>query len=287
MSVGSGRKIEVSSLPNKWQDREKGSSQKAKVWIEQKPTKTIEHKVAVIYYLSRDGQLEHPHFMVVPLSSSQGLYLKDVISRLCALRGQGMASMYSWSSKRSYKNGFVWQDLTESDFIYPCQGHEYILKGSQLLDTSLSFRSFETVSSFSSNSSSIFSRETNSSSEDFGAPTTNPNNNIRRSKNQSWSSFDDLREYQVYKARTAGDLAGKAMDASTQTDEKARSRRTKEDCEGNGGFTEVDGDRTVENARDFGRIKASTVLRQLIKCGSRKIKDYSESTKTKGSHNAV
>ncbi|KAL5554789.1 hypothetical protein UlMin_042190 [Ulmus minor] len=188
-----------------------------------------------------------------PISSS--LYPYFLFSLLLILQGQKAYRLSVQTENkilfcRSYKNGFVWQDLTENDFIYPCRGHEYILKGSQLLDTSLSFRSFETVSSFSSNSSSIFSRETNSS-------------------------------------QTTGDLVGKAMDASKQTDEKARLRRTREDCEGNGGSTEVDGDRMVENARDFGRIKASTILRQLIKCGSRKIKDYSELTKTKRSHNAV
>lgn len=35
-----------------------------------------EQKVAVVYYLSRNGELDHPHFIEVPLSSPQGLYLK-------------------------------------------------------------------------------------------------------------------------------------------------------------------------------------------------------------------
>ena len=35
---------------------------------------------------------------------------------------------------RSYKNGFVWQDLSEDDLILPVQGTEYVLKGSELLD---------------------------------------------------------------------------------------------------------------------------------------------------------
>lgn len=37
-------------------------------------------KVPVIYYLSRNGQLEHPHFMDVPLSSPEGLFLKGNIN---------------------------------------------------------------------------------------------------------------------------------------------------------------------------------------------------------------
>ncbi|XP_020571499.1 protein UPSTREAM OF FLC [Phalaenopsis equestris] len=91
-------------------------------------------KIPVVYYLCRNRQLEHPHFIEVPLSSPDGLYLRDVISRLNVLRGKGMAAMYSWSCKRSYKNGFVWHDLSEDDLILPTNGTEFVLKGSELLD---------------------------------------------------------------------------------------------------------------------------------------------------------
>ncbi|KAL5229579.1 hypothetical protein ABZP36_028355 [Zizania latifolia] len=93
-------------------------------------------RVAVVYYLCRNRHLEHPHFIEVPLASPEGLYLRDVINRLNVLRGKGMAAMYSWSCKRSYKNGFVWHDLSEDDLVLPAQGNEYILKGSELLDRS-------------------------------------------------------------------------------------------------------------------------------------------------------
>ncbi|KAF9614617.1 hypothetical protein IFM89_019594 [Coptis chinensis] len=33
----------------------------------------------------------------------------------------------------SYKNGFVWHDLSENDYIYPVHGQEYVLKGSELM----------------------------------------------------------------------------------------------------------------------------------------------------------
>ncbi|VAH65768.1 unnamed protein product [Triticum turgidum subsp. durum] len=90
-------------------------------------------RVAVVYYLSRNGQLEHPHFMEVALSSPDGLYLRDVIDRLDALRGKGMARMYSWASKRSYRNGFVWHDLADDDYVHPVGGREYVLKGTERL----------------------------------------------------------------------------------------------------------------------------------------------------------
>lgn len=119
------------------------SPERAKVWTEKSPKyhynlhynqqqqpqqQQHNHKVPVVYYLCRNRQLEHPHFMEAPLSSPDGLYLRgsnvqlrlinisymiqkvlnldnrvcfeDVIERLNVLRGRGMASMYSWSCKR-------------------------------------------------------------------------------------------------------------------------------------------------------------------------------------------
>ncbi|KAI3461521.1 hypothetical protein Pfo_018184 [Paulownia fortunei] len=134
----SGRMAEL-QLTKLWRDQQREiSPERTKVWTEPPNGKSkLDHRVPVVYYLSRNGQLEHPHFMEVPLSSSQGLFLRDVISRLNVLRGKGMAAMYSWSCKRSYKNGFVWHDLSENDFIYPAHGHEYVLKGSELLEHTL------------------------------------------------------------------------------------------------------------------------------------------------------
>ncbi|KAL5556363.1 hypothetical protein UlMin_038599 [Ulmus minor] len=56
------------------------------------------------------------------------------MDRLTMLRGKGMPSLYSWSCKRSYKNGYVWNDLAENDIIYPAEGVEFVLKGSELLE---------------------------------------------------------------------------------------------------------------------------------------------------------
>ncbi|XP_047337326.1 protein SOSEKI 5-like [Impatiens glandulifera] len=128
----------------KWVEKDIISPERTKVWTTDNKSKSSEKKVAVIYYLSRNGQLEHPHFMEVPLSSSSshggGLYLKDVFNRLDFLRGKGMTNMYSWSSRRVYKNGFVWQDLSENDLILPTKACEYILKGSEILLNSTSLR---------------------------------------------------------------------------------------------------------------------------------------------------
>ncbi|KAL1544410.1 hypothetical protein AAHA92_21265 [Salvia divinorum] len=126
------------------------SPDRAKVWTEKSPKYRYNHhysspppagapllagKVPVVYYLCRNRQLEHPHFMEVPLSSDD-LYLRDVIERLNVLRGRGIGSMYSWSCKRSYKNGYVWHDLCDDDVIHPAHGNEYILKGSEIFEDS-------------------------------------------------------------------------------------------------------------------------------------------------------
>ncbi|KAG7633448.1 hypothetical protein ISN44_As03g037500 [Arabidopsis suecica] len=149
-----------------------------------------ERKSPVVYYLSRNGQLDHPHFIEVPLSSHNGLYLKDVINRLNDLRGNGMACLYSWSSKRTYKNGFVWYDLSDEDFIFPVHGQEYVLKGSQILDLDNNSGNFTTVT---------------------------------HRRNQSWSSVD---HYKVYKAceLNAESTRKLSMDASTQTDDRQRRK---------------------------------------------------------------
>ncbi|XP_059298400.1 protein SOSEKI 3-like isoform X1 [Lycium ferocissimum] len=122
------------------------SPERAKVWTEKSPKyhqqqQPNDGKVPVVYYLCRNRQLEHPHFMEVPISSSDGLYLRDLIKRFNVLRGKGMASSYSWSCKRSYKNRFVWHDLCEDDLILPVHGNEYVLKGSEICEESNSGRS--------------------------------------------------------------------------------------------------------------------------------------------------
>ncbi|KAK1265409.1 hypothetical protein QJS04_geneDACA011201 [Acorus gramineus] len=288
------------------------SPERTKVWTEPtKPRSTVpsplpEKKVPVVYYLSRNGNLEHPHFMEVSLSSSDGLYLKDVMNRLNFLRGKGMASTYAWSSKRSYKNGFVWHDLSEDDFIHPVQGHEYVLKGSELL--------IDPSSAVSSSSSErpppppppaeVVPRSGSNSSGGYDPDFPLP----RRKKQPSWSSID-LNEYKVYKPEPTESAAAAvfavAADASTQTDDKKQQRRRaaaaarsppQELCrdeispppsssspETLESLIKADGrllvstlneeDRTVNN-HPSGRVRASAVLMHLISCGSISVKDH-------------
>lgn len=208
---------------------------------EEQQLAVVEHtprkSAAVVYYLCRNHQLEHPHFLEVPLSSSDGLYLRDVVERLNALRGRGMASRYSWSCKRSYKNGYVWHDLCEDDLVLPAHGKEYVLKGSELFEESTSIGCFSPVEkgglhtpkalpeppssrsqADSSSPSSISRTVTKHSPDDQPSPpaqhpcssSVSPESSVE--KNSSWNGSLSLTEYKTYQSDFQAD-------ASTQTDE--------------------------------------------------------------------
>ncbi|KAI0500569.1 hypothetical protein KFK09_018783 [Dendrobium nobile] len=223
------------------------SPERSKVWMEPSPKHQMQRqqggKVPVVYYLCKNRHLEHPHFIEVPLSSPLGLYLKDVINRLVVLRGKRMPKMYSWSCKRSYKNGFVWQDLSEDDLILPAHGNEYILKGSELLDQtppdrlqdtgnnsrlqkyvppqqdqSTCSRALEASSSYSSPVSTVREGKSPSPPPHTTPPPQEDDNPIplhqSSSPETSFPSFGECRAFM---------LSG-AQDASTQTEERGERR---------------------------------------------------------------
>ncbi|PWA44662.1 hypothetical protein CTI12_AA524760 [Artemisia annua] len=217
-------------------------------------------KVPVLYYLTRNGHIEHPHLIDVPLSSPYGLYLRDVMNTLNYHRGIGMANMYSWSFKRSYKNGYVWHDLSEDDLVEPTNSHDYILKGSELLQTTPSQTPIEP-----------------NRSNNNGSTTTPPAAlaMIRR-RNQSWSSFDNPQEYLVVKCESSRELAAKfAADAATQTMTLRREEvpspppsNSSSEIYADQAVEVRDSDVTVKGQDDgSGKMKASQVLMQLIMCG--------------------
>ncbi|KAL6853703.1 hypothetical protein ACP4OV_019732 [Aristida adscensionis] len=245
-------------------------------------------RAAVVYYLSRNGHLEHPHFMEVALSCPDGLYLRDVIERLDALRGKGMARMYSWASKRSYRNGFVWHDLADDDYIHPVVGREYVLKGTERLHPAP--LPLLDAAAAASSSTSSGSQETPTSSStarwEHGRPAAH------RKKSASSCGPAELGEYMVYKAEE------RAADAATQTDDggRARSRGHQRRAAAQAAaahdelsraetspptastspetleaLIKADG-RVVAAVSGSGRARASSVLMQLISCGSVSVK---------------
>ncbi|KAK8928230.1 hypothetical protein KSP39_PZI017668 [Platanthera zijinensis] len=251
--------VEARGRPESWPERMKASTEPAKP-----------KKVAVVYYLSRNGQLEHPHFMEVTLSSTDGLYLKDVVNRLDFLRGKGMATLYSWSSKRNYRNGFVWHDLSENDLIYPAHGQEYVLKGSEL----------------------HLIRSSSSPTSEESAGSEMPEFLPERRKKTPWSSLD-LGDYKAYKMNGA---SVKAMNEATQTDDEGggllQNRRqlpaTEIDCDeispppssstsetvGASGGVGGEGSEQVAGGCASGGIRASATaaLMNFISCGTFSVK---------------
>ncbi|XP_047060272.1 protein SOSEKI 5-like [Lolium rigidum] len=217
--------------------------------------------------------------MEVPLSSPEGLYLRDVIDRLDALRGKGMARMYSWASKRTYRNGFVWHDLTDDDYVHPVAGREYVLKGTERLNPPTMQQQqlplLDAVAAASSCSSG--SQETAASSS------------------SGWEQHGQRKgagaaEYRVYRAE---DRAAAAADAATQTDDgcrgRGRQRRAQEELgrEETSPPTASTSPDTLETlikadglvlaavtttGGDGSRARASSVLMQLISCGSVSVK---------------
>ncbi|KAL8139917.1 hypothetical protein V2J09_005938 [Rumex salicifolius] len=220
---------------------------RAKVWTEKSAKYVQNRKVPVVYYLCRNRQLDHPHFIEVSLSSPDGLYLRDVIEKLNLLRGRGMASTYSWSCKRSYKNGFVWNDLCEDDLILPAQGNEYVLKGSEIIAESNSghlspvathriqnVRQLpEPPSSRSqgetSSSSGMHAKETKHHQDEEISPSSQCSGcsgaslDSRMGNSSPWAGSLSLTEYKAPKN-------DRAADASTQTEETARSTKVRETC---------------------------------------------------------
>ncbi|XP_024536911.1 uncharacterized protein LOC9646322 [Selaginella moellendorffii] len=87
-------------------------------------------RVQVVYYLSHGGRMEQPHLIEVEQEGNR-LCLSEVKKRLTVLRGKGMPDAFSWAYKRSYKNDFIWNDVTENDLILPLRDNEYIIKGSE------------------------------------------------------------------------------------------------------------------------------------------------------------
>ncbi|KAJ4895323.1 hypothetical protein Rs2_22117 [Raphanus sativus] len=90
-------------------------------------------RVRLVYFLSRAGHVDQPHLFSVQHISRNGVFLRDVKRWLAGVRGDAMPDAYSWSCKRRYKNGYVWQDLLDDDLITPISDNEYVLKGSEIL----------------------------------------------------------------------------------------------------------------------------------------------------------
>ncbi|KAK1314408.1 hypothetical protein QJS10_CPA06g01584 [Acorus calamus] len=85
-------------------------------------------RINVVYFLSRMGNIDHPHLFRVHHLHRKAVRLRDVKRWMSSLRGKDFPDSFAWK----YKSGYVWQDLLEDDIITPVSDNEYVLKGSQI-----------------------------------------------------------------------------------------------------------------------------------------------------------
>ncbi|KAK1287869.1 hypothetical protein QJS10_CPB19g00829 [Acorus calamus] len=89
-------------------------------------------RINVLYFLSRMGNIDHPHLIRVHHLQRDGVRLRDVKRWMSELRGKAMPDSFAWK----YESGYVWQDLLEDDhLITPVSDNEYVLKGSLITST--------------------------------------------------------------------------------------------------------------------------------------------------------
>ncbi|CAN0877815.1 Protein SOSEKI 1 [Linum grandiflorum] len=124
-------------------------------------------RLHIVYFLTRMGRIEHPHLIRVRhLNRNGGVFLRDVKRWMGELRGKDLPDSFSWSYKRKYKTGYIWQDLIDDDLITPISDNEYVLKGSEITvdDVPLKATASNTPSS-SSSSSTTFEMEPGSNAQ--------------------------------------------------------------------------------------------------------------------------
>ena len=182
-----------------------------------------------------------------------------------------------WLQCRSYRNGFVWHDLTDDDYVHPVAGREYVLKGTELLlnlkPPTMQLPLLDAAAAASSCSSG--SQETTATS----------------SSSAGWEQHHGHRkgagEYRVYKQ-----AEDRAADAATQTDDysyrgrhgrRAQAEELSLSREETSPPTASTSPETLEALiKADGRVVAavaptrargaSSVLMQLISCGSVSVK---------------
>jgi hypothetical protein len=193
---------------------------------------------------------------------------------------------------RSYRNGFVWHDLADDDYIHPVVGREYVLKGTERLHPVPPPALLDAAAASSSSSGS---QETPTSSSSAGWEARGRTAHRMKSASACGAADAELGEYVAYKGEE------RAADAATQTEdggrghghshsqrrvlapaaqeELSRAETTSPPTASTSPETlealiRADG-RVVAAVSGSGRARASSVLMQLISCGSVSVRDAS------------
>ncbi|KAM0945103.1 putative protein SOSEKI [Dioscorea sansibarensis] len=256
-----------------------GRKERPRPWPEPPPPKQQEKRIPVVYYLSKNHHLEHPHYIEVPISSSEGLYLKDVIHRFVLLRGKSMPSMYSWSCKRSYKNGFVWHDLSDDDLILPTNAKDYVLKGSEILDSTPSEHNgdklkFDILKQYQQDSHAFtrtqepLSSSSSSSPSTVNASTQTDDNGERRKPNGRRRSDEMLRLPLALSPSSSCAMTDTTLESLIKADARKMSN-----------FKILEEEQMFVPVK--AKSKAANLLVQLISCGAISTKGHQSFPKPK------
>ncbi|XP_010068979.1 protein UPSTREAM OF FLC [Eucalyptus grandis] len=80
-------------------------------------------RIKVLYFhrhgCGTGGGVEQPHLFCAYHGSSNDLLFKDIKRWLADLRGSHLTWAFSWSYKRRYKMGYIWQDVLDDDLLMP------------------------------------------------------------------------------------------------------------------------------------------------------------------------
>ncbi|XP_073147862.1 protein SOSEKI 1 isoform X2 [Henckelia pumila] len=238
-------------------------------------------RLNVVYFLSRKGRIEHPHLIRIHHLSRNGVRLRDVKRWLGDLRGKDMPESFSWSYKRRYKTGYVWQDLFDDDLITPISDNEYVVKGSEISSSIINRatqkdkqpakdRKTEENQSHSSETSFNVPRKSSSEIEEeslvFGSETstlTDDSTKLEMEKNSDTAAHKK-QEKKPEKIETSSWTS----DDSKLKKDKSRSNRVKIST------TPADSSNSTSSSEPrFTRSKsyssgASSIFRNLMNCGA-------------------
>ncbi|XP_041989478.1 protein SOSEKI 5-like isoform X1 [Salvia splendens] len=146
---------------------------------------------------------------------------------------------------RSYKNGFVWHDLSEDDLIIPAHGHDYILKGSAFLNPT---------------SAQDYSRRRNQSCSSIDFDSKSADVSTQTEDNRRGSQPDrlsDSKELEIEISPPPSDSRPETLGTLLKADGQVRLRP----------------ETASHRHHHFQRCRSSMVLMQLISCGSMPFRD--------------
>ncbi|KAK6162823.1 hypothetical protein DH2020_002664 [Rehmannia glutinosa] len=132
-----------------------------------------------------------------------------------------MPESFSWSYKRRYKTGYVWQDLLDDDLINPISDNEYVLKGSDISSSTIKGKletSFPYTTDYSYTEEKVGKQKDEFLQEDLKTPCKEENHS-HSSETSMYISTKSSSEIEEEYSPTFG------SETSTVTDDSAKAHK--------------------------------------------------------------